>query len=335
MCLLCTDDLSFGFKPYITATKPVSVSAKVTPMLKALLTACGFNSHDVKVKGRSAIMFRMGDGEAASRLLSVSSQLSYVNPLRVIRVWDTPKLMGSSSEDVRQLKYFDPMKATDAQIYAAAESMLTLSERTDPTGVLPAYMLRHRLADQMVRTSDLRIKSIVEVELLSPVSMCDIFVVPVVVKNFGYSVTTSHHIVARYSYSIRHKTQTNMPRLTERFDDLKPGAVVPVDQIAKQFQLADVSPPRGPRVPRPRRHASARPTPPPNPAHLAQQAGGVVPRDELTKGKEVCMMFVSGGVNYAYAGVVCAPPHGVRVRVRFRDGAILLCKLDRMLAIVS
>jgi len=47
------------------------------------------------------------------------------------------------------------------------------------------------------------------------------------------------------------------------------------------------------------------------------------------------MMFVSGGVNYAYAGVVCAPPHGVRVRVRFRDGAILLCKLDRMLAIVS
>jgi hypothetical protein len=114
MCLLCTDDLSFGFKPYITATKPVSVSAKVTPMLKALLTACGFDSHDVKVKGRSAIMFRMGDGEAVSRLLSVSSQLSYVNPLRVIRVWDTPKLMGSSSEDVRQLKYFDPMKATDA-----------------------------------------------------------------------------------------------------------------------------------------------------------------------------------------------------------------------------
>jgi len=64
MCLLCTDDLSFGFKPYITATKPVSVSAKVTPMLKALLAACGFGSHDVKMKGRSAIMFRMGDGEA-------------------------------------------------------------------------------------------------------------------------------------------------------------------------------------------------------------------------------------------------------------------------------
>ena len=60
-----------------------------------------------------------------------------------------------------------------------------------------------------------------------------------------------------------------------------------------------------------------------------------VPRDELTKGKEVCMVFVSGGVNYACAGVVCAPPHGVRVRVHFRDGAILLCKLDRMLAIVS
>jgi hypothetical protein len=242
--------------------------------------------------------------------------------------------MGSSSEDARQLKYFGPMKATDSQIYAAAESMLTLPERTDPTGVLPAYMLRHRLADQMVRTSDLRIKSIVEVELLSPVSMCDIFVVPVMVKNFGYSVTTSHQIVARYSYSIRHKTQTNMPRLTERFDDLKPGAVVPADQISKQFQLADVSPPRGPREPRPRRRASAPPPPPPNPAHLAQQAGGVVPRDELTKGKAVCIMLVSGGVNYAYAGVVCAPPHGVRVRVRFRDGAILLCKLDRMLAIV-
>ena len=75
--------------------------------------------------------------------------------------------------------------------------------------------------------------------------------------------------------------------------------------------------------------------PPPNPAHLAQQAGVVVPRDELTKGKEVCMVLVSGGVRYACAGVVCAPPYGVRVRVRFRDGAILLCKLDRMLAVVS
>ena len=137
---------------------------------------------------------------------------------------------------MRQLKYFDPMKATDAQIYAAAESMLTLSERTDPTRVLPAYiMLRHRLADQMVRTSDLRIKSIVEVELLSPVSMCDIFVVPVVVKNFGYSVTTSHHIVARYSYSIRHKTQTNMPRLTERFDDLSPA------QLSRLIRIKAVS----------------------------------------------------------------------------------------------
>ena len=62
----------------------------------------------------------------------------------------------------------------------------------------------------MVQTSDLRVKSIVEVELLSPVPMCDIFVVPVVVKNFGYSATTSYRIVARYSYSIRHKTQTNM-----------------------------------------------------------------------------------------------------------------------------
>ena len=48
--------------------------------------------------------------------------------------------------------------------------MLADVERSDPTGVLSGYVLRHKLAaaslaDAMVRTNDQRTKSVVEVEL--------------------------------------------------------------------------------------------------------------------------------------------------------------------------
>ena len=89
---------------------------------------------------------------------------------------------------------------------------------------------------------------------------------------------------------------------------------------------------KGRQAPKGLQHQSVKPTNNSTPTIHLHKA--VAQRVCSTKGKEVCMVFVSGGVNYAYAGVVCAPPHGVRVRVRFRDGAMLLCKLDRMLAIV-
>ena len=118
------------------------------------------------MKGRACVMCRMTDGEAARRLLSISSQLSYENPFfRVIRVWGGPKLKDSLSPDVRELRYFDPTKISERDTYSASSTMLTDVERSDPTGVLPGYMLRHKLADAMVRTNDQRIKSVVEVEL--------------------------------------------------------------------------------------------------------------------------------------------------------------------------
>jgi hypothetical protein len=49
----------------------------------------------------------------------------------------------------------------------------------------------------MVRTNDQRIKSVVKVELDCPVSMFDIYLIPHVIKNFGYSITTSYGIVVR------------------------------------------------------------------------------------------------------------------------------------------
>ena len=51
-------------------------------------------------------------------------------------------------------------------------------------------------------------KSVVEIELDCPVSMFDIFLIPHVIKNFGYSITTSYEIVVRYSFQIRSKDQT-------------------------------------------------------------------------------------------------------------------------------
>ena len=331
MCC-CTDDLSFGFKPYIATSKPVSIGAKTAPLLKALITACGFKSFQVKVKGRTCVMYRMTDGEAARRLLSISSQLSYENPFRVIRVWDGPKLKDSLSPDVRELMYFDPTKMSERDTYSASSTMLTDVERSDPTGVLPGYMLRHKLADAMVRTNDQRIKSVVEVELDCPVSMFDIYLIPHVIKNFGYSITTSYEVVVRYSFQICSKDQTTQPRLVERFDDLKQGAVIPQSQIDEQFMvfLASVAPPPG--APRPPRTSNRTTPPPPNPAHLAEP-DGAVPPEELCKGKKVCMMFEVGGVQYAFAGVVSAPPKGQRVRVKFLDGSTFDCQLARMLAI--
>ena len=117
--------------------------------MKALITACGFQSFQVKVKGRACVMCIMTDGEAARRLLSISSQLSYENSFRVIRVWDGPKLKDSLSPDVRELKYSDPTKISERETYSASSTMLTDVERSDPTGVLPGCMLRHKLADAM------------------------------------------------------------------------------------------------------------------------------------------------------------------------------------------
>lgn len=152
-----------------TEDKAVTMDENQARYMEALLYMCGFQPSDEDDGGSWVAAV---DG-AVKELISTESHASGVNPMR--RSWEfSPGDLhawrggGASARtqedpDPHSMLMSDLHSASDKKVYAAAAAELGAAAYDDENRMLPAWMLRHEIETEWIKTKDPRLRAHAEV----------------------------------------------------------------------------------------------------------------------------------------------------------------------------
>ena len=179
------EDEPGDFLNYGISTKEVFVQHESFAVLRAVMYAAGLYPD---VRKRRVTAWLLAHPDALTRLLGVSSTKTGVNGL--VRMWtfsreDLLKLSRDQAKRRRvttdySTRLNDPMAASDKEIYDAAEEELgeNGAAGAEDGTVLPAWLLRHRMQENMIATNDPRVFAHAKVCHDKPGSVFELLVRP-------------------------------------------------------------------------------------------------------------------------------------------------------------